>query len=112
MTLLVVLAFGCLYYTVGVVNLASVEWVFYQHGYRIYSLFNMGWILTFAIMAFYPIRVAATLTMARRYQQLGATIEAVPPIARAAASMEPSAERTSMDLKLAEDNDVDGEHLY
>jgi hypothetical protein len=115
MTALFLIAFGMLYYAIGVVGLASVELVFFQHGYQIYSLFNMGWILAFAILGYYPLRVMATLTMVWRYQKLsktGATVGVPVDTTGGDGGMDITVDELRSILKLAEDNKTDRVRLF
>lgn len=71
MTFLSIVAFASIYYSaVVVVGLVPIETLFFNHGYYVLSFFNMGWVLAFALLAYYPLRVMAEITMANRYYHL------------------------------------------
>jgi len=70
MTFLSIIAFASIYGSVAVVGFDQVELLFFNQGYHVLSFFNMGWILAFALLAYYPVRVVAEITMANRYYKL------------------------------------------
>ena len=70
MTLLSVIAFASIYYTIDAVGLVPIEMLFFNRGYLILSLFNMGWILAFVLIAYYPMRAISTIVMIYRYYNL------------------------------------------
>jgi len=70
MTFLSIVAFASIYGSVAVVGFVQVELLFLNQGYYVLSFFNMGWILAFALLAYYPVRVMAEITMANRYYHL------------------------------------------
>lgn len=74
MTILSVIAFASIYYSTYVVGLVSVELLFFNYGPTILSLFNMGWILAFVLLSFYPMKVMASIIMAYRYKNLSKVI--------------------------------------
>jgi len=70
MTFLSIIAFALIYYSIMVVGLVSIELLLLGHGYYVLSFFNMGSVLAFALLAYYPMRVLAEITMAYRYYHL------------------------------------------
>jgi hypothetical protein len=70
MTLLSIVAFASIYYSVWIVGLVQIETLFATHGFYVLSFFNMGWVLAFALLAYYPVKVMAEITMANRYYHL------------------------------------------
>jgi len=70
MTFFSIMAFVLIYSSTAVVGLEAIELLFFNRGFYVLSFFNMGWILAFAILAYYPVRVMAEITMANRYYHL------------------------------------------
>ena len=70
MTLLAIIAFAFIYCSTAVVGLVQIETLFFKHGFYVLSFFNMGWILALALLAYYPLKVMAEITMAYRYYHL------------------------------------------
>lgn len=70
MTSLSIIAFALIYYSITTVGLVSIELLLLDHGFYVLSYFNMGSVLAFALLAYYPMRVLAEITMAYRYYHL------------------------------------------
>jgi hypothetical protein len=70
MSILSTIAFVSIYCSIAIVGFAPIELLFYNHGFPVLSLFNMGSILAFALLAYYPVKVMAEITMAHRYYLL------------------------------------------
>jgi hypothetical protein len=70
MTFFSIMAFVLIYSSTAVVGLEAIELLFFNHGFSVLSFFNMGWILAFALLAYYPVRVMSEIAMANRYYHL------------------------------------------
>jgi hypothetical protein len=108
MTILSVIAFVFIYSSIEIVGLVRIELLFYNHGFSVLSLFNTGAILAFALLAYYPVKVIAEITMARRYYLLskGFVIQAkVQDRTSPSGWLDIPADQLKDALKIADEND-------
>jgi len=108
MTFLSIVAFASIYYSaVVVVGVIPIEMLFVNHGFHVLSFFNMGWVLAFVLLAYYPLRVLAEITMANRYYNLSkgvVTEVGVQDGLRSSGWMDIPVDQLKSALKIAEEN--------
>ena len=109
MTLLSIVAFALVYYSIAVAGLGQIEMLFAARGYSVLSAFNMGAVLAFALLAFYPVKVMAEITMAKRYYSLSKSNEIITKVESQDATsqsgwMDVSTDELKNAIKLADEN--------
>jgi hypothetical protein len=113
MTIMFAFAYGLLYYSVMTVGIVPVFSAFLSHGFTIYSYFGMGWLLSLALLGYYPLRAAATVVMTKRYSKLVEKNElsGTPPSEPSVGWMDVTVAQLEDALKLARANGVNSVRL-
>ena len=79
MSVLWVFAYSLIYYSVQVVSPLAVESSFFAKGYPVVSFFNMGWIIAFAVLTYFPLKTIGGIIILRRYSKMGDGPASQPP---------------------------------
>jgi len=113
MTIMFVFAYGSLYYSVSVAGIVPVLNVFHSSGYPVYSYFGMGWLLSFALLGYYPLKAISTVVMTMRYSKMAKKDElsGAMPSEPALGWMDVTVAQLEDALKLAKANGVDSVRL-
>lgn len=113
MTIMFAFAYGLLYYSVNVAGIVPVFNTFLSRGFTVYSYFGMGWLLSLALLGYYPLRAASTVVMTRRYSKLAEKNElsGVSPSESSVGWMDVSVAQLEDALKLAKTNGVNSVRL-